>query len=133
MCETHYSNLATRVCVGSHHQPSEIAVRREYACFNTIFEISCSSDEIILFESARYGRNDSAGSAACGTQLTRSCDIDVQYSMSRACGGRRRCSIAVNMAFFGDPCGYEEFLNVLYRCIPSGVQFSFHGVGRGFI
>lgn len=24
----------------------------------------------------------------------------------------------VNMALFGDPCGYEEFLRITYQCIP---------------
>ena len=92
----------------------------QYACFNTILEIVCASHELILFESGRYGRNDSAGALACDAPHTRTCDVDVQYPLSRTCGGKKKCSLAVNTAFFGDPCGYEEFLTVTFRCV-SGI------------
>ena len=61
----------------------------QYACFNTILEIVCATQELILFESGRYGRNDSAGAAVCEVAFTRACDVDVQYPLSRACGGRK--------------------------------------------
>jgi Galactose binding lectin domain len=100
-----------------------------YACFNRILEITCggsgggdssatSGDEILVFETARYGRNDTTGASRCQVPFARTCDLDVQHPMSKACGGRRRCSLAVNTAFFGDPCGYDEFLKVTYRCVP---------------
>jgi len=96
----------------------------QYACFNTIFEIVCAgSRDLILFEAARYGRNDTWGAHVCDVPITRNCDIDVQYPLSRTCGGRKKCSLAVNTAFFGDPCGYEEFLKVTYRCVPGGTFF----------
>jgi len=89
----------------------------EFVCFNTILEIVCSSDELIVFDSARYGRNHSLVAAQCDVPFTRNCDIDVHFSLNRACAGKTRCSMAVNTAFFGDPCGYEEFLRVVYRCV----------------
>ena len=91
----------------------------EYACFNTIFEIVCPSDsDVVIFETARYGRNDTLVAALCEIPFTRNCDVDVHFLLNRACAGRRKCSIVVNTAFFGDPCGYEEFLKVTYRCVP---------------
>ena len=90
----------------------------EFVCFNTILEIVCASDELIVFDSARYGRNHSLVAAQCDVPYTRNCDIDVHFSLNRACAGKTRCSMAVNTAFFGDPCGYEEFLRVVYRCVP---------------
>ncbi len=96
-------------------------VTEEFACFNTVFEISCGVNEVIVFESARYGRNDSAVAARCQVPFQRHCDIDVHFSLNRACAGRGRCSLAVNTALFGDPCGYEEFLKVLYRCVPGNL------------
>jgi hypothetical protein len=98
----------------SHEQVIE-----EYACFNTIFDIVCPAEgDIVIFETARYGRNDTLVAALCEIPFTRNCDIDVHFLLNRACAGRRKCSIAVNTAFFGDPCGYEEFLKVTYRCVP---------------
>ena len=101
----------------------------EYACFNTIFEIVCPSDtDVVIFETARYGRNDTLVAALCEIPFTRNCDVDVHFLLNRACAGRRKCSIVVNTAFFGDPCGYEEFLKVTYRCVPGmpscGVRLS---------
>ena len=93
------------------------AVVEEWVCFNTILEIVCGPDEVIVFENARYGRNDSAVALRCDVPYTRNCDIDVHFSLNRACAGKQRCSMAVNTAFFGDPCGYEEFLKVTYRCV----------------
>ena len=90
----------------------------EFVCFNTILEIVCSSSELIVFDRARYGRNHSLVAAQCDVPYTRNCDIDVHFSLNRACAGKSRCSMAVNTAFFGDPCGYEEFLRVVYRCVP---------------
>jgi len=91
----------------------------EYACFNTIFEIVCPTDtDVVIFETARYGRNDTLVAALCEIPFTRNCDVDVHFLLNRACAGRRKCSIVVNTAFFGDPCGYEEFLKVTYRCVP---------------
>jgi hypothetical protein len=90
----------------------------EYVCFNTILEIVCDADQVIVFDSARYGRNHSTVAAQCDVPFTRNCDIDVHFSLNRACAGKPRCSMAVNTAFFGDPCGYDEFLRVTYRCIP---------------
>ena len=104
----------TYICVYVGQQLVE-----EYACFNTIFEIVCPSDsDVVIFETARYGRNDTLVAALCEIPFTRNCDVDVHFLLNRACAGRRKCSIVVNTAFFGDPCGYEEFLKVTYRCVP---------------
>ena len=73
---------------------------------------------MLVFEAGRYGRNDTAGAARCHVPYTRNCDFDVQHSLSEACGGRHRCSLPVNTKLFGDPCGYAEFLTVVFRCVP---------------
>jgi len=109
-------------------------LQRRYACFNTVLDLSCDvatttsssssgrdaaagGARMLVFERARYGRNDTVGAQRCRVPFTRNCDFDAQHSLSRACGGRRRCSLAVNTKFFGDPCGYYEFLTVVYRCV----------------
>jgi len=73
---------------------------------------------MIIFETARYGRNQALVAARCDIPFTRNCDVDVHFPLNRACAGRQKCSLAVNTGFFGDPCGYEEFLTVSYRCVP---------------
>jgi len=71
-----------------------------------------------MFEKARYGQNDTVGSVRCHVPFNSNCEIDVQHSLNAACGGQVQCSLAVNTAFFDDPCGYDEFLYVDYRCLP---------------
>jgi len=108
-----------------------------YACFNTILDLSCDATAnsssrdagamMLVFERARYGRNDTTGAARCRVPFTRNCDFDVQHSLSQACGGRHHCSLAVNTKFFGDPCGYDEFLTIIYRCVHgTTASFSCH-------
>ena len=96
----------------------ETDIQEVYACFNGILDIHCSDGAIIVFHSARYGRNNSAVAAMCSTIYMSKCDVDVQYTMNRVCGGRQTCSLAVNTALFDDPCGYEEFLTIRYYCLP---------------
>lgn len=71
-----------------------------------------------MFDQALYGRNDTLGSLRCRVAYDRHCQIDVQNLLNMQCGGKPRCSLAVNTAVFDDPCGYEEFLYVNYRCLP---------------
>jgi len=92
-------------------------IQEESACFNSQIFVSCAPQRIIVFESARYGRNDTSLAARCGVPYSRHCDIDVHFLMNRVCAGRRNCRLMINTALFGDPCGYEEFLKVNYRCV----------------
>jgi len=89
-------------------------------CFRCEFRRTCI---------CRYGRNDTRGAARCRVPFTRNCDFDVQHSLSEACGGRQRCSVPVNTKLFGDPCGYDEFLTVVYRC----VHGMYYGLGVSWI
>ena len=49
--------------------------------------------------------------------LQRNCDIDAHFTMNRLCAGKQTCTLLVSKQFFNDPCGYEEFLSVSYRCV----------------
>jgi len=94
-------------------------LRRSYACFNTLLDLECPrADDLLMFDKARYGRNDTVGSQRCHVPYDSTCEIDVQHSLNAVCGGRTRCSLAINTALFDDPCGYNEFLYVNYRCLP---------------
>jgi len=97
-------------------------VRTSHACFNSMLEISCETtagnNALLAFDSARYGRNNSRVATHCDVPFSRNCDVDVQFLLNRACAGRQRCSIDVSVDRFTDPCGYAEFLVVVYRCVP---------------
>ena len=97
-------------------------MRSAHACFNSMLEISCDAtvrdNALLAFDSARYGRNNSRVATHCDVPFSWNCDIDVQFLLNRACAGRRRCSIDVGVDRFTDPCGYAEFLTVVYRCVP---------------
>ena len=98
-------------------------MQEAFACFGTVFEIFCEKNEFIVFEEARYGRNDTAVAQRCATPFYRNCDVDVHFLMNRACAGKERCSLAVNTALFQDPCGYDEFLRVRYQCVKGMIRF----------
>jgi len=94
-------------------------MRRQYACFNSILELSCPhAGDLLMFDKALYGRNDTLGSVRCRVPYDSKCEIDVQNLLNTQCGGKTRCALAVNTAVFDDPCGYDEFLYVSYRCLP---------------
>ena len=97
--------------------------RDMHACFLDLLDIDCHGDGMIVFQSAHYGRNDSAIAKRCGTYVQHNCDIDVTLKMNRACAGKSSCQLHVNTMTFGDPCGYEEFLKIRYQCVQSKYGF----------
>jgi len=90
-----------------------------YACFNSVLDIRCDPDQIIVFDKARYGRNDTLIASRCNTLFTSKCDVDAHFTLNRLCSGKQKCALLVNTELFGDPCGYDEFLKVTYQCIPN--------------
>ena len=51
----------------------------KYGCFNTMLEMSCISRHVLVFESARYGRNDST---VCTTSSVFICHLYLLLSCS---------------------------------------------------
>jgi hypothetical protein len=105
-----------------HRPPSSLTtlphVRSSHACHGVVLELKCAADEILVFETARYGRGvDPTLASLCQVHFAAACDVDVRFSLNRACGGRRQCSLSVDSVTFGNPCGYGEFLTITYRCI----------------
>ena len=74
-----------------------------------------------MLDTARYGRNDMEAAERCGVQYQQTCDVDAHFHLNKLCAGQPTCSVAVNTELFGDPCGYDEFLKVTYKCI-SGMK-----------
>lgn len=44
--------------IGKCHVVAAIATAEKYACFNTMLELSCDEHTVLVFDTARYGRND---------------------------------------------------------------------------
>jgi len=108
------SNLST----SAEQRNSLPRMREAFACHGEVFEISCDGDEILVFETARYGRGtDPTIASLCRVPYSPVCDVDVRFSLNRACAGHRRCMFPVDSVSFGGPCGYDEFLAVIYRCV----------------
>ena len=108
-----------KVCISLFFSsPSGHVIIEKYACFNNLFDIKCNGDqEVLVFESAYYGQNDTNVATKCETRYNRNCDVDVQLQVNRLCAGKSQCAIGVNKKLFElDPCGGEEFLRVKYRC-----------------
>ena len=49
--------VVTVTCVAMATSSEASVVK--YGCFNTMLEMSCLTKHVLVFESARYGRNDS--------------------------------------------------------------------------
>ena len=45
----------------------EVGGMSEYACYGQILDIQCNGNEVIVFDKARYGRNDTQIATACDT------------------------------------------------------------------
>jgi len=89
----------------------------DYACANERLEMSCDPGHVLVLESATYGRADQSLAEQCRVPFAPSCAVDVLFLLNRACAGRTKCLLPVDVHAFGDPCGYKEFLSVEYRCV----------------
>ena len=89
----------------------------DYACANERLEMSCDPGHVLVLESATYGRAVQSLAQVCHVPFAPSCAVDVHFLLNRACAGRAKCSLPVDVDSFGDPCGYKEFLYVEYRCV----------------
>ena len=89
-----------------------------FACHNRVIELNClSENQLIVIESAVYGRNNIIIASHCRVPVAPLCHVDVQFPLNRVCGGRQSCALAASIGYFGDPCGFDEFLTVVYRCV----------------
>lgn len=90
-------------------------------CQSEYFEAACESDDVILMESALYGRMQ-AGRCVSGNYGNLGCHRDVLTYMDERCSGRRECRVYVgNPSLHAmQPCARDltSYLDATYRCIP---------------
>ncbi|XP_056882549.1 adhesion G protein-coupled receptor L3-like isoform X23 [Takifugu flavidus] len=100
-------------------------VRRELSCEGYPIELRCPGTDVIMIESANYGRTDDKICDADLAQMenTRCYLPDAYKIMSQRCNNRTQCAVVAGPDVFPDPCpGTYKYLEVQYECVPYKVE-----------
>uniref|UniRef100_A0A6Q2YQA5 Adhesion G protein-coupled receptor L3 n=1 Tax=Esox lucius TaxID=8010 RepID=A0A6Q2YQA5_ESOLU len=130
--------LLINVCVSVSRAPVPMAVvRRELSCESYSIELRCPGTDVIMIESANYGRTDDkiCDSDPAQMENTRCYLPDAYKIMSLRCNNRTQCVVVAGPDVFPDPCpGTYKYLEVQYECVPYKVEqkvFLCPGILRG--
>ncbi|XP_075471815.1 adhesion G protein-coupled receptor L2 isoform X17 [Ascaphus truei] len=96
-------------------------VRRELACEGYPIDLRCPGSDVIMIESANYGRTDDKICDADPFQMENTdCHLPDAYKiMSQRCNNRTQCVVVTGSDVFPDPCpGTYKYLEVQYECVP---------------
>uniref|UniRef100_A0A3B3DK17 Adhesion G protein-coupled receptor L3 n=1 Tax=Oryzias melastigma TaxID=30732 RepID=A0A3B3DK17_ORYME len=96
-------------------------VRRELSCESYPIELRCPGTDVIMIESANYGRTDDkiCDSDPAQMENTRCYLPDAYKIMSFRCNNRTQCAVVAGPDVFPDPCpGTYKYLEVQYECVP---------------
>ena len=91
--------------------------RGEYCQFDE-FVANCEDDEVIVIETAQYGRMRS-GRCISGEGYI-GCSADVRVYLDGHCSGRRQCAVSVaSLTDIVQPCrrDFTSYLHASYNCI----------------
>uniref|UniRef100_A0A4W3J3L4 Adhesion G protein-coupled receptor L3 n=1 Tax=Callorhinchus milii TaxID=7868 RepID=A0A4W3J3L4_CALMI len=106
----------------AHRAPVPMAVvRRELSCESYPIELRCPGTDVIMIESANYGRTDDKICDADPAQMENiRCYLPDAYKiMSQRCNNRTQCAVVAGPDAFPDPCpGTYKYLEVQYECVP---------------
>ncbi|XP_078287541.1 adhesion G protein-coupled receptor L3-like isoform X11 [Rhinoraja longicauda] len=100
-------------------------VRRELSCESYPIELRCPGTDVIMIESANYGRTDDKICDADQAQMENiRCFLPDAYKiMSQRCNNRTQCAVVAGPDVFPDPCpGTYKYLEVQYECVPYKVE-----------
>uniref|UniRef100_A0A673AN46 Adhesion G protein-coupled receptor L3.1 n=1 Tax=Sphaeramia orbicularis TaxID=375764 RepID=A0A673AN46_9TELE len=110
------------VCPAYSREPVPMAVvRRELSCESYPIELRCPGTDVIMIESANYGRTDDkiCDSDPAQMENTRCYLPDAYKIMSLRCNNRTQCAVVAGPDVFPDPCpGTYKYLEVQYECVP---------------
>ncbi|XP_067886580.1 adhesion G protein-coupled receptor L3 isoform X2 [Heterodontus francisci] len=114
--------ISTAAVTAFSRAPVPMAVvRRELSCESYPIELRCPGTDVIMIESANYGRTDDK---ICDADLAQMENIrcflpDAYKIMSQRCNNRTQCSVVAGPDVFPDPCpGTYKYLEVQYECVP---------------
>ncbi|XP_053714248.1 adhesion G protein-coupled receptor L3-like isoform X6 [Synchiropus splendidus] len=137
-CLLFVSVLFAPLAIASRSAPIPMAVvRRELSCESYPIELRCPGTDVIMIESANYGRTDDkiCDSDPAQMENTRCYLPDAYKIMSLRCNNRTQCAVVAGPDVFPDPCpGTYKYLEVQYECVPYKVEqkvFLCPGILRG--
>ncbi|XP_077882706.1 adhesion G protein-coupled receptor L2 isoform X26 [Ictidomys tridecemlineatus] len=96
-------------------------VRRELSCEGYSIDLRCPGSDVIMIESANYGRTDDKICDADPFQMENTdCYLpDAFKIMTQRCNNRTQCIVVTGSEVFPDPCpGTYKYLEVQYECVP---------------
>ncbi|XP_036410875.1 adhesion G protein-coupled receptor L2-like isoform X4 [Megalops cyprinoides] len=96
-------------------------VRRELSCEGYPIDLRCPGSDVIMVETANYGRTDDKICDADPFQMENiNCYLPDAYKiMSQRCNNRTQCIVITGSDVFPDPCpGTYKYLEVQYECVP---------------
>uniref|UniRef100_A0A671YRK3 Adhesion G protein-coupled receptor L1 n=1 Tax=Sparus aurata TaxID=8175 RepID=A0A671YRK3_SPAAU len=100
-------------------------MRRELACEGYPIELRCPGSDVIMIETANYGRTDDKICDADPFQMENvQCYLpDAFKIMSQRCNNRTQCVVVAGSDVFPDPCpGTYKYLEIQYECVPYKVD-----------
>eukprot|EP00066_Takifugu_rubripes_P015795 XP_011605061.1 PREDICTED: latrophilin-3-like [Takifugu rubripes] len=121
-----FASLFAPAALAFSRAPIPMAVvRRELSCEGYPIELRCPGTDVIMIESANYGRTDDKICDADLAQMenTRCYLPDAYKIMSQRCNNRTQCAVVAGPDVFPDPCpGTYKYLEVQYECVPYKVE-----------
>ncbi|XP_064796593.1 adhesion G protein-coupled receptor L3-like isoform X3 [Oncorhynchus masou masou] len=121
-----FASLFAPAALAFSRAPIPMAVvRRELSCESYPIELRCPGTDVIMIESANYGRTDDKICDADPAQMenTRCYLPDAYKIMSQRCNNRTQCAVVAGPDVFPDPCpGTYKYLEVQYECVPYKVE-----------
>ncbi|XP_062850501.1 adhesion G protein-coupled receptor L2-like isoform X1 [Trichomycterus rosablanca] len=96
-------------------------VRRELSCEGYPIDLRCPGSDVIMIETANYGRTDDKICDADPFQMENiKCYLPDAYKIiSQRCNNRTQCVVITGSDVFPDPCpGTYKYLEVQYECVP---------------
>uniref|UniRef100_A0A1A8RGK0 Latrophilin 2 n=2 Tax=Nothobranchius rachovii TaxID=451742 RepID=A0A1A8RGK0_9TELE len=100
-------------------------VRRELSCEGYTIDLRCPGSDVIMIETANYGRTDDKICDADPFQMENvNCYLPDAYKIiSQRCNNRTQCGVVTGSEVFPDPCpGTYKYLEVQYECVPYKVE-----------
>ncbi|XP_033826885.1 adhesion G protein-coupled receptor L1 isoform X1 [Periophthalmus magnuspinnatus] len=120
-CAVVFSNVSPSSQALSRSMMPFGLMRRELACEGYPIELRCPGSDVIMIETANYGRTDDKICDADPFQMENTqCYLpDAFKIMSQRCNNRTQCVVVAGSDVFPDPCpGTYKYLEIQYECVP---------------
>ncbi|XP_072299273.1 adhesion G protein-coupled receptor L1 isoform X5 [Eucyclogobius newberryi] len=124
-CAVAFSNISPSSQALSRSMMPFGLMRRELACEGYPIELRCPGSDVIMIETANYGRTDDKICDADPFQMENTqCYLpDAFKIMSQRCNNRTQCVVVAGSDVFPDPCpGTYKYLEIQYECVPYKVD-----------